>query len=150
MAHQTNIFLKDLIVKCPEVEKTIKSATMITTTLGQSIAFRHAVCLKVKVTVDISSITIWVPTKTIWYSNGMDLKQSIYLANYVKLALITKVNKPYFKILKTIPRIGRLFNDTSTVENMNMADKLLTPLNFATGITKMDNVSLGLIMVVCI
>ena len=79
---------------------------MIATTLGQSIAFRHAVCLKVKVTVDISSITIWVPTKTIWYSNGMDLKQAIYLANSVRLALIIEVNKPYFKILKTIPRIG--------------------------------------------
>ena len=39
-------------------------------------------------------------------------------------------------------------NDTSTVENMKMAEKLLTPFNFATGITKMDNVSLGLIMVV--
>ena len=101
-------------------------------------------------TVDINSITIWVPTKTIWYSNGMDLKQAIYLENYVKLALITKVNEPYFKRLKTIPRIGRLLNDTSTVENMNMVDKLLTPFNFATGITKMDNVSLGLIMVVCI
>ena len=33
---------------------------------------------------------------------------------------------------------------------MNMVDKLLTPFNFATGITKMDNVSLGLMMVVCI
>ena len=62
MAHQTNIFLKDLIVKCPEVKKAIKSAAMIATTLGQSIAFWHAVCLKVKVTVDINSITIWVPT----------------------------------------------------------------------------------------
>ena len=90
MAHQTNIFLKDLIVKCPEVEKAIKSATMIATTIGQSIAFQHAVCLKVKGTVDISSITIWVPTKTILYSNGMALKQTIYLANYVRLALITK------------------------------------------------------------
>ena len=39
MAHQTNIFLKDLIVKCPEVEKAIKSATMTATTLGQSVAF---------------------------------------------------------------------------------------------------------------
>ena len=39
MAHQTNIFLKDLIVKCPEVEKTIKSTTLITTMLGKSIAF---------------------------------------------------------------------------------------------------------------
>ena len=65
MLHQTNILLKDLIVKCPEVEKAIKSAKMITTTLGQSIAFRNAVCLKVKVTVGINSITIWVPTKTI-------------------------------------------------------------------------------------
>ena len=34
MAHQTNIFLKDLIVKCPEVEKAIKSAKMIATKLG--------------------------------------------------------------------------------------------------------------------
>ena len=33
---------------------------------------------------------------------------------------------------------------------MKMADKLLTPFNFATGITKIDNVSLGLIMVVWI
>ena len=33
---------------------------------------------------------------------------------------------------------------------MMMADKLLTPFNFAMGITKMDNVSWGLIMVVCI
>ena len=74
MAHQTNIFLKDLIVKCTEVEKAMKSATMIATTIGQSIAFQHAVCLKVKGTVDISSITIWVPTKTRWYSNGMALK----------------------------------------------------------------------------
>ena len=106
MVHQKNIFLKDLIVKCPDAEKAIKSATKTATTLGRSIVFQHAVCLKVKVTVDISSITIWVPTKTIWYSNGMDLKQAIYLANYVKLALITKVNEPYFKILKTIPRIG--------------------------------------------
>ena len=81
MAHQTNIFLKDLIVKCLKVEKTIMSATMITKTLGQSIAFRHDVCLKVKVTVDINSITIWVPTKTIWYSNGMALNQAIYMAN---------------------------------------------------------------------
>ena len=39
MAHQTNIFLKYLIVECPEAEKTIKSAKMISTTLGQSIAF---------------------------------------------------------------------------------------------------------------
>ena len=39
MAHQTNIFLKDLIVKCPEVEKAMRSATTISTTLGQSIAF---------------------------------------------------------------------------------------------------------------
>ena len=39
MAHQTNILLKDLIVKCPEVEKAMKSAKMIATTLGQSIAF---------------------------------------------------------------------------------------------------------------
>ena len=100
--------------------------------------------------VDINSITIWVPTKTIWYSNGMDLKQAIYLANYVKLALITDENKTYFKRLKNIPRIGRLLNDTSTVENMKMADKLLTPFNFSTGITKMDNVSSGLIMVVWI
>ena len=90
MAHQTNIFLKDLIAKCSEVYKAIKCATMITTLLGQSIAFRHAVCLKVEVTVDISSITIWVPTKTIWYSNGMALKQATYLANYVRLALITE------------------------------------------------------------
>ena len=30
-----------------------------------------------------------------------------------------------------------------------MAEKLLTPFNFSTGITNMDNVSLGLIMVVC-
>ena len=103
-----------------------------------------------KVTVDIHSITIWVPTKTIWYSNGMDLKQAIYLATYVKLALIDEGNKPFFKRLKTIPRIGRLFNDTSMVENMKMADKLLTPFNFAMGITKMDNVSSGLIMVVWI
>ena len=90
MAHQMNLFLKDLIVKCPEVEKAMKSSKMIATTIGQSIAFQHAVCLKVKVTVDINSITIWVPTKTIWYSNGMDLKQAIYLANYMKLALIAK------------------------------------------------------------
>ena len=34
MAHQMNIFLKYLIVKCPKVEKAIKSATMIATTLG--------------------------------------------------------------------------------------------------------------------
>ena len=39
MAHQTNIFLKYLNVKCPEVKKAIKSATMTATTLGQSIAF---------------------------------------------------------------------------------------------------------------
>ena len=39
MAHQTNLFLKDLILKCPEVEKAIKSATMISTKLGRSIAF---------------------------------------------------------------------------------------------------------------
>ena len=90
MAHQTNLFLKDLILKCPKVEKAIKSAKMIATKLGQSIAFRHAVCLKVKVTVDISSITIWVPTKTIWYSNSMAPKQAIYLANYVRLALSTE------------------------------------------------------------
>ena len=88
MAHQMNLFLKYLIVKCPKVEKAIKSDTMIATTLGQSISLGHAVCLKVKVTVDISSITIWVPTKTILYSNGMDLKQAIYLANYVRLALV--------------------------------------------------------------
>ena len=75
MAHHTHLFLKDLIVKCPKVEKAIKSVTMIATTLGQSNAFRHAVCLKVKVTVDVNSITIWVPTKTIWYSNGMALNQ---------------------------------------------------------------------------
>ena len=61
MAHHTNLLLKDLIVKCTELEKAIKSATMIASTLGQSIAFRHAVCLKVKVTVGISSSTIWVP-----------------------------------------------------------------------------------------
>ena len=79
MAHHTNLFLKDLILKCPDVDKAIKSATMIATTLGQIIAFRHAVCLKVKVTVDNNSITIWVPTKTRWYSNGMSLKQAIYL-----------------------------------------------------------------------
>ena len=36
------------------------------------------------------------------------------------------------------------------VKNMKMADKLLTPFNFAMGITKMDNVSSGLIMVVWI
>ena len=36
------------------------------------------------------------------------------------------------------------------VENMKMADKLITPFNFSTGITKMDNVSSGLIIVVCI
>ena len=40
-------------------------------------------------------------------------------------------------------------NDTSTMENMKMAEKLITPFNFVTGITKMDNVSLGLVMVVC-
>ena len=80
----------------------------------------------------------------------MALKQAIYLANYVKLALITEGNKPYFKRSKTIPRIGRLLNDSSTVENMKMADKLLTPINFAMGITKMYNVSLGLITVVWI
>ena len=34
IAHQTNIFLKYLIVKCPEVEKAINSATIITTPLG--------------------------------------------------------------------------------------------------------------------
>ena len=34
MAHQTNIFLKYLIVKCPKVEKAIKSAKMIATKLG--------------------------------------------------------------------------------------------------------------------
>ena len=90
MAHQKNLFLKDLILKCTEVDKAIKSAKMIATKLGRSFAFRHTVCLKVKVTVDINSITIWVPTKTIWYSNGMALKQAIYLANYVRLALITK------------------------------------------------------------
>ena len=39
MAHHTNIFLKDLIVKFPKVEKAIKSAPMTATTLGQSIAF---------------------------------------------------------------------------------------------------------------
>ena len=46
---------------------------------------------------NVASITIWVPTKSIWYSNGMDLKQATYLANYMKLALITEGNKPYFK-----------------------------------------------------
>ena len=66
MAHHTNLLLKDLIVKCTELEKAIKSATMIAATLGQSIAFRHAVFFKVKVTVDINSSTIWVPTKTRW------------------------------------------------------------------------------------
>ena len=100
--------------------------------------------------VGINSITIWVPTKTRWYLNSMALKQAIYLENYVRFALITEGNKPYFKRSKTIPRIGRLLNDTSTVENMKMAEKLLTPFNFAMGITKMDNVSSGLIMVVCI
>ena len=74
MAHHTNLLLKYLIVKYPEMEKAIRSATMIATTIGQSIALRHAVCLKVKVTVGINSITIWVPTKTRWYSNGMALK----------------------------------------------------------------------------
>ena len=39
VAHNTNIFLKDMMVKCTEVEKTIKSATTISTTLGQSIDF---------------------------------------------------------------------------------------------------------------
>ena len=36
------------------------------------------------------------------------------------------------------------------VKNMKMADKLLTPFNFAIGITEMDNVSSGLNMVVWI
>ena len=80
----------------------------------------------------------------------MALKQAIYLANYVKLALITEENKPYFKRLNTIPIIGRLLNDTSTVENMKTADKLIMPFNFSTGTTDMDNVSSGLIMVVWI
>ena len=80
-----------------------------------------------------------------WYGP----QAATYLANYMKLALITKENKAYFKRLKTIPRIRRLFN-TSMVENMKMADKLLTSFNFATGITKIDNVSSGLIIVVWI
>ena len=54
-----------------------------------------------------------------WY----EPQAATYLANYVKLALITEENKPYFKRSKTIKRIGRLFNDTSLVENMKMADK---------------------------
>ena len=41
-------------------------------------------------------------------------------------------------------------NDTSKVENMKMADKLLRPFNFATGITELDNVSTGLIIVMWI
>ena len=72
-----------------------------------------------------------------WYGP----QAATYLENCVRLDLITEENKPYFNILKTIPRIGRLLNDTSMVENMKMADKLLTPFNFVTGITDMDNVS---------
>ena len=72
-----------------------------------------------------------------WYGP----QAATYMANYVILALITEENKPYFKISRTIPRIGILLNDTSMVENMKMADKFLTPFNFATGITDMDNVS---------
>ena len=63
-----------------------------------------------------------------WYGP----QAATYLANYVRLDLITEENKPYFKISKTIPRIGRLLNDTSMVENMKMADNLLTPFNFVT------------------
>ena len=81
-----------------------------------------------------------------WYGP----QAATYLANYMKLSLISKENKPYFKISKTIPRIGRLLNDTSMVENMKMAETLLTPFNFAMGITDMDNFSSGLIMVVWI
>ena len=95
-------------------------------------------------TVDINSITIWVPTKTIWYSNGMALKQAIYLENYMKLALITKGNKLYFKRSKTIPRIRRLLNNTSTVEKIKIVDKLIMTFNFSMGVTDMDNVSLAL------
>ena len=81
-----------------------------------------------------------------WYGPQADT----YLANYGRLALIIKENKPYFKRSKTIPRIGILLNDTSKVENMKMADKLLTSFNFVTGITELDNVSSGLIIVMWI
>ena len=64
----------------------------------------------------------------------------------MKLALITEENKPYFKRSKTIPRIERLLDDTSMVDNMKMADKFLTPFSFATGIIDMDNFSSGLII----
>ena len=81
-----------------------------------------------------------------WYGP----QAATYLANHVRLDLINDENKPYFKRSKTIPRIGRLFNDTSMVENMKMADKMLTSFNIPTGITKMDNVFSGVIMVVWI
>ena len=63
----------------------------------------------------------------------MALKQAIYLENYVRFALITEGNKPYFKRSKTIPRIRRLLNDTSTVENMKMAEKLANAIQFCHG-----------------
>ena len=66
MAHQSNLFLKDLIKSSGEVGSSIHNAIAIAKTVCKSTALNHSILqiMKAELKVNIESFALWVPTLT--------------------------------------------------------------------------------------
>jgi len=87
------------------------------------------------------SIAIWVPTLTRWYSSGVCLKQVIKLEDFLKMAFICEKDKLYFKKSKRIASVKSIINSATSFEDMKLADSVITPFNFITGLSESDCVT---------
>ena len=147
MAHQSNLFLKDLIKRVPIVSESIDHAAKIAAMLSKSVAFHAALCAEInsKEGKAVESIAIWVPCATCWYSYGMCLKQVIRILDFIHKTLINEKDKPYYKKSKKIKAVEGIVKSDNVNTNMIQADKLLSPFNFVTAFSEMDCILSGMI-----
>ena len=110
MAHQSNLFLKDLIKNVSFVSKSIDHAAKIAVMLSKSVAFHAGLCTEInsKEGKAVESIAIWVPCATRWYSYGMCLKQVIRILDFIHKTLMNKKDQPYYKKSKKSKRLKEL------------------------------------------
>ena len=147
MAHQSNLFLKDLIKNVSFVSKSIDHAAKIAAMLSKSIAFHAALCTEINLKEGkvVESIAVWVPCATRWYSYGMCLKQVIRILDFIHKTLINEKDEPYYKKSKKIKAVEGIVKSDDINTNMIQADKLLSPFNFVTAFSEMECILSGMI-----
>ena len=147
MAHQSNLFLKDLIKSSEEVGSSIQNATAIAKTVCKSAALNHSILqvMKTELKINTKSFALWVPTLTRWYSNGVSLKQVICIQNYLKMTFIKESEKDYFRRSKNIQNIQNIISNDSNWDPMKATEMILSPFNYITGLSEMDSATSGMV-----